>query len=101
MNDTNKTELTEEQERVLFKSSAIAKSVGVALSFIIVLIETVFFGNYPTVSMSVFSVCFSMEATEAWYRYTYLRQRFDLVKGILCSVFALGFIVCLIILLLK
>lgn len=87
----------DERERVIHtKSSAIAKAVGVLLGFVIVFIETTFFDKPPVASMATFSVVFCMNAVEGWYRFVTLKGKFNLVKSILCSVFGIAFVVCLI-----
>ena len=98
----NENEVYDERERnVHTKSSAIAKAVGVLLSFVIVLTETLFFEHPPIASMAAFSVCFTMEAVESWYRLIYLKGKFNLIRSILFSVFAILFVVSLIVLLCK
>ena len=98
----NENEVYDERERnVHTKSSAIAKAVGVALGFIIALIESVFFERPSIASMSAFSVCFAMDAVESWYRFINLKDKFNLIKSILFSVFAIAFIVGLSVLLFK
>ncbi len=98
----NENEVYDERERnVHTKSSAIAKAVGVSLGFIIVLIETLFFEHPPVASMSAFSVCFTMDAVESWYRFINLKGKFNLIRSILFSVFAIAFMVSMIVLLCK
>ena len=98
----NENEVYDERERNIHtQSSAIAKAVGVLLCFIIVLIEKLFFEHPPIASMSAFSVSFTMDAVESWHRFFNLKGKFDLIKSILFSVFAVAFIVCLTVLLLK
>ena len=91
----------ERELNVHTKSSAIAKAVGVAIAFVIVLIEEIFFEHPPIASMSAFSVCFAMDAVESWYRLINLKGKFNLIKSIIFSVFAITFIVSLIALLCK
>lgn len=91
----------EREINVHTKSSAIAKAVGVAIAFVIVLIEEVFFKHPPIASMAAFSVCFAMNAVEAWIRFVSLRGKLNLIKSVLCSALAVAFMVCLIHFLLK
>ena len=98
----NENEVYDERERnVRTKSSAIAKAVGILLGFIIVLIETIFFEHPPVTSMAAFSVCFTMDAVESWYRLIHLKGKFNLIRSILFSVFAIAFMISLIVLLSK
>ena len=98
----NENDVYDERERhVHTKSSAIAKAVGVSLSFVIVLTEILFFEHPPIASMAAFSVCFTMDAVESWYRLIYLKGKFNLIRSILFSVFAVAFIASLMVLLCK
>ena len=98
----NENQIYDEREQVIrTKSSAIAKAVGIALGFIIVLLETVFFEKHPTLSMAVFSVCFCMDAVESWYRFAFLKGKFDLIRSLLFSAFTVAFLTALIVLLCK
>ena len=98
----NENQVYDEREQAIrTKSSAIAKAVGIALGFIIVLIETVFFEKSPTLSMAVFSVCFCMDAVESWYRFAFLKEKFDLVRALLFSAFTVAFLASMIVLLCK
>ena len=80
------------------KSSAIAKAIGSLLGLIIVLIEILFFKHPPIASMAAFSVCYTMGAVESWYRFINLKGKFDLIRGILFSLFAIAFMVSLMVL---
>lgn len=91
----------ERELNVHTKSSAIAKAVGVVIAFVIVLIEEIFCEHPPVASMAAFSVCFAMNAVESWYRFVSLKGKFNLIKSVLCSAFAVAFMVCLIHFLLK
>ena len=98
----NENRAYDERELIVHtKSSAIAKAVGVAIACAIVLIEEIFFEHPPIASMSAFSVCFAMNAVEAWYRFVNLKGKFNLIKSVLCSIFAVAFMICLIHFLLK
>lgn len=85
----------EREQSIQTKSSAIAKAIGVLFGFIIVFIESVFVDGAPIASLAAFSVCFCMDAVESWYRYAHLKDKFNLIKGILCSAFFIAFAVCL------
>ena len=98
----NENEVYDERERnVHTKSSAIAKAVGVLFGFIIVLTETLFFEHPPVASMAAFSVCFTMDAVESWYRLVHLKGKFNLIRSILFSAFAIAFLISLFVLLCK
>ena len=85
----------EREQSIQTKSSAIAKAIGVLFGFIIVFIESVFVDGAPIASLAAFSVCFCMNAFEAWYRFAFFRDKFNLIKGIFYTVFSIAFAVCL------
>lgn len=91
----------EREQNIYMKSSAIAKGIGVSIGFIICLIELIFFTKPPVASMAAFSVCFSMNAVEALFRFVNLKDKFNLIKSIIYSIFAIFFVISLIVLLCK
>ena len=93
----NENMIVDEREKdINYKSSAIAKAIGVALGFIIVFIERIFLETIPYASMAVFAVCFTMEAFESIYRFSFLKGKFNLIKSIVYSLLAISFIIALI-----
>ena len=85
----------EREQSIHTKSSAIAKAIGVSLGFIIAFVELVFLERAPVATISAFAVCFTMDAFESWYRFANLKGKFNLIKAILYSTFAVAFIICL------
>ena len=101
MSQNENADYDERERSIHTKSSAIAKAAGVAIGFIIALIETCLFHRYAVASISAFSVGFSMDAAEAWFRFAHLKGKFNLINSILSSVCAAALIASLIIMLCK
>lgn len=93
----NESGAYDERERLIhMKSSSIGKVIGLLLGFVFVWIELIFVKKAPVVSMGILSVCFCMNAFESWYRFAFLKGKYNLIRGILYSVFSVAFGVFLI-----
>lgn len=87
----------DERERsICIKGSAIGKTIGIFLGFVFAFIELIFIERAPIASMAIMSVCFCMNAFESWYCFAYLKGKYNLIRGILYSVFSIAFGVFLI-----
>ena len=85
----------EREQLILIKSSGIAKFIGTSLCLVMAVIELICFDRKPIVAISALVVCFFMDTFETWYRFAYLKGRLNLIRGIVCSVFLIGLIICL------
>ena len=86
----------EREQSINTKSSAIAKAVGVSLGFIMGLVELIFFDREPVATISMFTLCFTMDAVESWYRFFHIKGKINLIRGIVFSPFAVALLFCLV-----
>ncbi len=97
----NENSLDEREQQVKMKNDSIAKTVGVVICAVIVFAENHFFSNPPIAAFAAFSIYFSMNATENLLGWKKLKNKTNLLFGILSLVAFITFFAGLFVLLVK
>ena len=99
--EEEKEQLDEIEQKIKLKSSAFAKAIGGFFCLLIVFVEDVFFGRTPAAAFAAFTVFFAMAAAEAGYRFMFMKKKTDIIKTVICAIFALAFIIGFVVLLMN
>lgn len=81
-----KTEFDEREQLIQLKAIRISRAIGMALCFIILLLETIFLET-SVIGFACLTIYFSMVSIENWISYALIKKKDTLVSAIIDSLF--------------